>query len=172
VKAPRREIYKAGVLKTPLGWCAASWKGRVLRAFVLPKPTASFALRGLKYYGLHDAGQTALPQYFVQPIRAALAGKPFRTPAYDLGSLTVFQRAVLKIASTIPRGQTRSYAWVAQKCGHSKAVRAVGGALHANPLPLFIPCHRVTASNGRLGGFSAGIAMKRFLLKLEASDDF
>jgi len=172
VKAPRGAASRAGVLKTPLGWCAAAWKGRTLLAFVLPKPTASSALRGLKSFGSRDAGQTAVPRFFVQPIRAALSGQPFRTPDFDLSALTGFQRAVLKTASTIPRGQTRSYAWVARKCGHSKAARAVGGALHANPLPLFIPCHRVTASNGRLGGFSAGIAMKRFLLKLEGLDDF
>jgi O-6-methylguanine DNA methyltransferase len=126
-------------------------------------------LKGVSGNGVEG---TPAPKMFVQTIRRALAGEPYRTPILDWGALTDFQRVVLKTVFTIPRGQTRSYAWVAEKCGYFKAARAVGGALHANPLPIFIPCHRVTASDGTLGGFSAGIAMKRLLLKLESETPF
>jgi len=81
--------------------------------------------------------------------------------------LTDFQWRVLKATTQIPLGQTRSYAWVAQKVGRPKAVRAVGGALNKNPYPIIIPCHRVIKSDGSLGGYVFGIKRKRTLLELE-----
>lgn len=86
----------------------------------------------------------------------------------DLGGAgTKFQRKVWRALQRIPYGETRSYAWVAAAIGHPKALRAVGRACGANPLPLIIPCHRVVAANGALGGFSGGLAWKRRLLALE-----
>ena len=82
---------------------------------------------------------------------------------------TPFQKKVWKAIATIPYGETRSYKWIAQKIGHPKAVRAVGQACGANPFPFIIPCHRVVASNGKIGGFSLGLKLKRRLLKLEAT---
>lgn len=84
-----------------------------------------------------------------------------------LKGATPFQKKVWKVLQTIPYGETRTYKWVAQKIGKPRAVRAVGQACGANPLPLIIPCHRVVASGGKLGGFSLGVAMKKRLLKLE-----
>jgi len=66
----------------------------------------------------------------------------------------------------IPRGQTRTYGEIAAAIGRPKAVRAVGSACGANPLPIFIPCHRVVAKNG-LGGFGAGLPWKKLFLKEE-----
>ena len=85
----------------------------------------------------------------------------------DLSSGTDFQQKVWQALIRIPRGQTRSYAWVAQTMGKPKAARAVGAACGANPVPVIIPCHRVVASNGSLGGYSAGWTMKKRLLALE-----
>jgi len=79
---------------------------------------------------------------------------------------TAFQKAVWRELKKIPRGQTRTYGEVAKAIGRPKAVRAVGSACGANPVPLFIPCHRVVAQNG-LGGFGAGLPWKKLLLKLE-----
>ena len=79
---------------------------------------------------------------------------------------TEFQRAVWRELTTIPRGQTRTYGQIAKAIGRPQAVRAVGSACGANPLPLFIPCHRVTAKNG-LGGFGSGLPWKKLLLELE-----
>ena len=67
----------------------------------------------------------------------------------------------------IPEGQVRSYAWVAKKIGCSKAARAVGQAVKKNPFPIVIPCHRVIASDGSIGGFSLGVKKKRKLLARE-----
>lgn len=93
--------------------------------------------------------------------------RPYFKFALDYGSATPFQIAVWEVTRSIPYGETRSYAWVAEKIGKKAAVRAVGGALGKNPLPIIIPCHRVLASNGSLCGFRGGIEMKKHLLKLE-----
>jgi len=78
-----------------------------------------------------------------------------------------FYQKVWKIISQIPKGEVRSYSWVAKKIGSPKAARAVGQALKNNPFPVIIPCHRVIRKNGSLGGYSQGIEKKRLLLKKE-----
>jgi methylated-DNA-[protein]-cysteine S-methyltransferase len=86
----------------------------------------------------------------------------------DIDCATKFQQKVWNLTRSIPYGETRSYAWVSNKLGYNKrATRAVGQALGRNPLPIIIPCHRVIGSNGSLVGFSAGLALKEHLLKLE-----
>jgi O-6-methylguanine DNA methyltransferase len=81
--------------------------------------------------------------------------------------MTPFAKKVYKVVLSIPIGQVRTYKWVAQKIGRSKAYRAVGAALKNNPYPLIIPCHRVIASRGELGGYSGGKKFKKALLNLE-----
>ena len=81
--------------------------------------------------------------------------------------LTPFQQAVYRAAARIPRGQTRSYQWVARMIGRPRAVRAVGHALNRNPFAPRIPCHRVIRSDGSLGGFAGGPRAKRRLLAAE-----
>jgi len=80
---------------------------------------------------------------------------------------TSFQQDVWAATATIPFGEMRSYAWVAQEIGNPKGVRAVAQALGANPLLLFVPCHRVIRSDGSLGGFSCGLHWKPLLLARE-----
>ncbi len=80
---------------------------------------------------------------------------------------TKFQQAVWQAMSQIPYGQTASYADLAGMIGNPKAVRAVGSACARNPVPLIVPCHRVTKSNGDIGRYAFGIDTKRFLLQLE-----
>ncbi|HEY8517027.1 MAG TPA: methylated-DNA--[protein]-cysteine S-methyltransferase [Candidatus Binatia bacterium] len=88
--------------------------------------------------------------------------------AVDLGAAQPFQREVLRAASEIPLGEVRTYAWIAARIGKPGAVRAVGNALGANPVPLLVPCHRVVRSDGTMGGYSFGsIDVKRQLLLLE-----
>lgn len=86
--------------------------------------------------------------------------------ALDLRA-TPFQRAVYEALLAIPYGETRTYAEIARAVGRPRAVRAVGAANGANPLPLVVPCHRVVASGGKLGGFGGGLALKRRLLAME-----
>ena len=85
----------------------------------------------------------------------------------DLSGATPFQRDVWEAARRIPYGETRSYGWLAGKIGKPRAARAVGQALGRNPFPIIIPCHRVLAGDGGLGGFSGGIEVKKSLLALE-----
>ncbi len=85
----------------------------------------------------------------------------------DLSIGTEFQRKVWKKISEIPYGELRSYKWIADGIGNPHAVRAVGNAVGKNPVSPIIPCHRVIRSDGKLGGFSSGIALKKWLLKLE-----
>lgn len=82
---------------------------------------------------------------------------------------TAFQLKVLAALQTIPFGETKSYADIANQIGSPKAVRAVGSANGRNPLPIVIPCHRVIGSDGSLTGFGGGIDAKKFLLSLEGS---
>ena len=85
----------------------------------------------------------------------------------DLSIGTEFQRKVWEKVSEIPYGEQRAYKWIAEEIGNPHAVRAVGNAVGKNPVPPIIPCHRVIRSDGNLGGFSSGIALKKWLLKLE-----
>ena len=81
---------------------------------------------------------------------------------------TPFQRAVWRQLQDIPYGATISYGELARRVGNPKASRAVGSANGANPIPIVIPCHRVIAADGKLGGFGGGLPVKRALLALEA----
>jgi methylated-DNA-[protein]-cysteine S-methyltransferase len=87
----------------------------------------------------------------------------------DLAAATAFQGEVWRLARLIPYGQTRSYGWLAERLGKAGAGRAVGQALARNPLPVIVPCHRVVAGDGGLGGYSGGLARKIYLLKLESA---
>jgi methylated-DNA-[protein]-cysteine S-methyltransferase len=91
--------------------------------------------------------------------------------AVDLSSLTRFQRNVLEIACRIHRGEIWTYQRVAREMGRPKSSRPVGQALAHNPIPIVIPCHRVVASDGSLGGYSggSGLEAKRWLLRLEGA---
>ncbi|MBP2196921.1 methylated-DNA--[protein]-cysteine S-methyltransferase [Erwiniaceae bacterium L1_54_6] len=82
---------------------------------------------------------------------------------------TEFQKKVWQALITIPFGETRSYRQIAEQIGNPKAVRAVGAANGKNPLSIVAPCHRVIGSNGKLTGFAGGLAVKAFLLDLEAT---
>lgn len=83
--------------------------------------------------------------------------------------LSPFQKKVLLAVLSIPRGEVRTYAWVAARINSPKACRAVGGALSRNPYDPYVPCHRVISSDGSLGGYSGGPGKKKRLLEEEGS---
>ena len=85
-------------------------------------------------------------------------------------NLSLFQKSVLRAIVDIPRGEVRSYQWVAARIGKPKAARAVGNALNANPYPIVVPCHRIIKSDGTIGGYASGVCKKRRLLKREGVD--
>ncbi len=105
--------------------------------------------------------QFALSDYF-EGKKVDFAGFPLDWPNY-----TPFQRKVMERARHIPWGQTLTYGALAEQAGFPRAARAVGSVMARNPFPLLVPCHRVVAANGGLGGYSAGLDLKRKLLSLE-----
>lgn len=137
----------------------------------LPKrsrtPSAALRLNTSQLHGQTMADRRVLRQA-EKFIRDCLQGRrPGVMPALQLESCTTFTARVLAALRRIPWGATATYGDMARRIGAPRAARAVGTACGANPLALFIPCHRVVANGGALGGFSAGLAWKRLLLEKE-----
>ncbi len=133
-------------------------------------------VRRLRFPGSAEIpGEGAVKVGRVPPALASPFREYFQGIAVDLGERvpldlrggTEFQRKVWDALRTIPRGAVRSYASVANLVGSPRAMRAVGMANRANPVPIVIPCHRVIQQGHRLGGYSGGLDTKRFLLALE-----
>jgi O-6-methylguanine DNA methyltransferase len=102
-------------------------------------------------------------------LKRALGGRvPQVLPPLDISSGTAFQQRVWGALRKIGCGQTRSYGEIARLIKKPQAIRAVGRACGANPIPVFVPCHRVLTANQKLGGFSAGLNWKRTLLARES----
>ena len=101
-------------------------------------------------------------------LREYFAGhrKQFDLPLAPQG--TAFQKSVWRQLQQIPYGITISYGQLAKRVGNPNAARAVGSANGRNPLPIVIPCHRVIAGGGKLGGFSGGLNVKQILLQIES----
>ena len=157
---------------TPFGPVALVWAvigGRPLVTRVLiPHPGCSVARQWREQGDLPVATCDEM-DYVVAVIRASLAGEDVPVPleAADLSSCSPFQQAVLRAECRVPRGWVTTYRFIAAHLGRPRAARAVGGALAANPFPLMVPCHRVIRSDGHLGGYGGGVAMKRALLEGE-----
>ena len=141
-------------LEKRLGIQATAQGISLIRAGRVEKPATAAARR------LAERAREELVEY--------LGGKrAFFSVPVDLSGVPDFQRRVLETARRIPFGEARPYAWVAQRIGHPRAVRAVGTALGRNPVPLIVPCHRVWRSDGGLGGYLFGLGVKSRLLALE-----
>ncbi len=162
---------------TAFGTLGLAWNGRGLTRVLLPEETPARLqerlLRGLPA-GAELADREEAPPFVQQAIaamQAHLAGRPdpLRDVPLDLARAGPFERRVYAAARAIDPGHTLTYGEVAARIEDPSALRAVGQALGANPWPLVVPCHRVLAAGGRLGGFSApgGSETKRRLLVLE-----
>lgn len=112
---------------------------------------------------LRRSGGTCAEEY----VRDLLAGKPAEIPLLRFPAGTPFQQSVWQAVCRIPFGETRSYGEVAEAIGRPRSCRAVANACGANLIPLFIPCHRVTAKNG-LGGYTPGTVWKTLLFQAES----
>jgi methylated-DNA-[protein]-cysteine S-methyltransferase len=155
---------------TPMGpiWLGATPKGlfylnlgrldaEALRGFFAGRPEVGFREGG----EIIERAAREVTHYF--------AGKQRKfTVPLDLTGSSAFAKKVWRVATRIPFGETRSYAWVADRAGGPNFARAVGGALGTNPVPIIIPCHRVVAADGALGGFTGGLRLKTWLLEFEA----
>jgi methylated-DNA-[protein]-cysteine S-methyltransferase len=91
----------------------------------------------------------------------------FQDEALDIQEASSFLAHVWDVVRAIPRGQVRSYGWVAQQVGSPHGARAVGLAMAINPFPIVVPCHRVVGKHGQLTGFGGGLEMKSRLLAME-----
>jgi O-6-methylguanine DNA methyltransferase len=150
------------LIKTPPGEFAAHYSAAGLARLEFPghrKPAAPPAASPVV-----RRWHTLACRAVARVLQGRAAGK---LPPLDLAGGTPFQRKVWAALRQILPGQTRSYGQLASALGAPKAARAVGSACGANPIPLLIPCHRVLASGGGLGGFSAGLHWKRRLLARE-----
>jgi methylated-DNA-[protein]-cysteine S-methyltransferase len=158
------------IFNTAAGWVGILASEAGLLRVTLPRRSASEA----KWLLGDSISRAALsPHRFpdlMERLQAYYAGHRVDfADRLDLSGATPFQRRVWEATRLIPYGETRSYTWVAERVGKPEAMRAAGQALGRNPLPVIIPCHRVLARNGQLGGFSGGLEMKQYLLHLEGS---
>ena len=158
------------LFETCLGWMGVVGSPNGLRRVIWPQKSREAVIGQLRHLGLPVEGGDATDLGdLTDRLKRYWDGEPVRfLDKLDLAGTTTFQQRVWRVTRTIPYGETRSYAWVAARLGSPKSARAVGQALGRNPLPIVIPCHRVIGSDGGLTGFGGGMAMKKYLLRLEA----
>ncbi len=142
-------------LETPVGRLWLAYRDDVL-TLVATGDEADFLDVANRVIGLCPGRDESPPSRLTRRVLAAIRGERRYTGPLDLSTVTAFQRSVLEQTRRIPRGEVRSYGWIAREIGHPRAVRAVGTALARNPLPFVIPCHRVIHGNGDLGSYSGG----------------
>ncbi len=125
-------------------------------------------LSEIKKYGIPERDDNRFIE-LRKDLKGYFSGKKIDFHKYHLDILlgTEFQKKVWEKLLEITYGETRSYKWLAEKVGSPNGFRAVGGANGRNPIPIIIPCHRVINSDGSLGGYSGGVWIKEWLLKLE-----
>jgi O-6-methylguanine DNA methyltransferase len=160
------------VFSTPWGWMGVAETAAGVATIILSKPSKKAVESGLRTVGLmpgHDAPSPQLRAAKKQ-LREYMAGKrtSFGFPL-DISQGTPFQRQVWRTLQSVPYGRLWSYRGLAARVGGTQYARAVGNAVGSNPLPIVIPCHRIVAHDGSIGGFSCGLPTKRKLLALEGS---
>jgi methylated-DNA-[protein]-cysteine S-methyltransferase len=156
------------VFKTKLGWVGILASKAGLRAVTLPQNTQKQAFNSLGEQAKRAVLSKELFSDLEQRLQDYYSGKKTAFPdELDFSNASAFRKQVWQAARLIPCGETRSYGWVARQIGKPKAARAVGQALGKNPFLIVVPCHRVIAGDGTLGGFGGGLEMKKTLLELE-----
>jgi methylated-DNA-[protein]-cysteine S-methyltransferase len=160
---------------TAIGRCGVAWGERGVTGVQLPEANAAATRARLRrrFAAVTEAPAPAYIRAVVEGIVAVLDGEPcdLGGVALDLRGVPPFHRRVYAVARTIPSGRTLAYGEVAARLGDAGAAQAVGQALGRNPFPVVVPCHRVLAAGGGIGGFSAGggTATKRRMLELEGA---
>ena len=158
------------VFETEIGWMSALASPKGLLRVTMPCRSEMEAVQRLgdavKDAVRSDGQFTDLVKRFRDFFSG---GTPSFPDAIDYSGATGFQQAVWEAARQIPYGETRSYGEIAEQIGRHGAARAVGQAMGRNPVAIIVPCHRVVASGGKLGGFGGGEDLKRYLLDMEIS---
>lgn len=164
------------VFETALGYMALAWSGIGLTRVCLPEKTADAAERRLlRLAGESEVtGKPGAPQWIatlIADIRRYAAGEDvdFTAVPVDLSGIDAFRLDIYAAARRLGYGETATYGSLAESSGHKGLFRETGAALGSNPVPLVIPCHRILAAGGKIGGFSAtgGSATKERMLELE-----
>jgi methylated-DNA-[protein]-cysteine S-methyltransferase len=160
---------------TAIGRCGIAWGERSVVTVLLPEK-AEAAARARLIRKFPQARQVEPPpeiERAIGAIAALLAGerRDLSDVPLDMEGVPEFHRRVYEVARTIGPGSTLSYGEIAGRLGETRAAREVGEALGKNPFPIVVPCHRVLAAGGKLGGFSArgGVATKLKLLEIEGA---
>jgi O-6-methylguanine DNA methyltransferase len=160
---------------TPLGRCGIVWGGRGVRGVQLPERSeqATRARLARRFGVTREASPPPGIRRAVEAMTALLRGEDgdLSAVALDMTGVPPFDRRVYEVARTIPPGATLSYGEIASRLGCREEAREVGRALGSNPFAIIVPCHRVVAAGGKLGGFSAagGAGTKRRLLAIEGA---
>ena len=161
------------VRRVPFGalgivWCELDGRPRVLRVQLTRRDLPAAEAVAELYPGARP-GSCGEVETIAAGIRGFLSGDAVEFPLEiaDLAACGEFQRRVLVAEHAIPRGMVSTYRLIAAHLGKPRGARAVGNALATNPFPLIVPCHRAIRSDGGLGGYQGGVAMKRALLELE-----
>lgn len=154
----------------PIGELIVAHNPQGIRAVVPASAEKDFRATHTARTGRPLGIEAPLPHRMQQALDKTLATGRLGNLRVDLRGLTGFQQAVLRKTAEIPPGELRPYGWVAREIGNPGAVRAVGSALNKNPVPIIIPCHRVGKSDGAVGEYAHGAAMKRALLSAEGGD--
>ena len=154
-------------VETTFGTAVLEWTDEGIARVELPDGNAP-SPRAVSSIAARPTGVAAEA---ARKIQAYFAGEDvdFDSLPLDLANVPGFARQVYAAARLIKRGELATYGELAEKMGMPGSARAVGGALGRNPVPLIVPCHRVVAAGGRVGGFSAGagVVLKRRMLALE-----
>jgi methylated-DNA-[protein]-cysteine S-methyltransferase len=158
---------------TAIGECALAWSDAGLTGVWLPesRPGGLRPKLGRRVPALTESAPTEEIAEVVAAIRRLLDGEPVDLGAVRLDWREVpnFARRVYAVARAVAPGRVVTYGWIARELGGDADARGVGQALGANPFPIVVPCHRVIAADGRIGGFSApgGTATKQRILAIE-----
>ncbi|NIA20380.1 MAG: methylated-DNA--[protein]-cysteine S-methyltransferase [Anaerolineaceae bacterium] len=158
------------LIETPLGTMAIVVRGDLLAGLSLPERSTRRLMSRVSAGWPEARADRGLLPSLTREIAAYFAGRAADFDiALDLSGRTDFQQRILRQCRKIPAGQVATYGQLAHRAGRPRAARAVGRAMALNPVPLIIPCHRVVAADGALGGFSAegGLALKARLLEHE-----
>lgn len=157
-------------LDTALGELYVAHNARGISAVMYARDDADFERMFRARFSRPTYREPGLPARLLRAAERHVEGKRGAL-TFDLRGLSEFEQAVLLKALEIPRGEIRPYSWIAREIGRPKAVRAVGTALARNPIPLFIPCHRVVRLDGTIGNYGLGGSdNKRKILGAEGID--
>ncbi|HEY7800958.1 MAG TPA: methylated-DNA--[protein]-cysteine S-methyltransferase [Hyphomonadaceae bacterium] len=163
------------IFETAIGWAGLAWSEGGLIAAHLPERDPALVRKSFarRTPGATESPPTTEVAELVEGVRALMRGeKPDLSAArIDFARVPEFNAKVYEITRRIPAGETLTYGQIAAKLGDRLLARDVGAALGKNPWPIIVPCHRVTAAGGKLGGFTArgGAETKLKLLEIEGA---